>query len=158
MTRPPDPRWDRNEQRNSRIRELRDQREGPNRRRRKFQPLILVTWFAVAIGLLGVLLFVGVLAFSPRLMAWIEEHPGSIEHGIVRDFVRWHDPAALADEPVNAGGARITVVVAAGTSDSAIGKLLFDKGLIKSQLAFQYAVLQAGRSGTLQSGVYDLSP
>ncbi|MDQ2853273.1 MAG: endolytic transglycosylase MltG [Chloroflexota bacterium] len=158
MTRPPDPRWDSNEQRNSRIRELRDQREGPKRRGRKFQPLILVTWFAVVIGLLGVVLFIGVLAFSPRLMAWIEEHPGSIEQGLVRDFVRWHDPSALADEPLSTDGGRIAVEVTAGTSDTEIGKLLFDKGLIKSRLAFQYAVLQAGRAGHLQAGVYDLSP
>ncbi|MEP6808030.1 MAG: endolytic transglycosylase MltG [Chloroflexota bacterium] len=45
-----------------------------------------------------------------------------------------------------------------GASDAEIGRLLFDKGVIKSQLAFEYAVMQAGRSGSLQAGVYDLSP
>jgi len=158
MTRQPDPRWDRNEQRNSRIRELRDQREGPTRRRRKFQPLILVAWFAVAIGILGVLLFIGVLAFSPRLMAWVEEHPGSIEHGVVRDFVQWYQPGALADDAASATTGRITIEVAKGANDGQIGQLLFEKGLIKSQLAFLYAVMQANRSGTLQAGAYDLSP
>lgn len=158
MTRTPDPRWDRNEQRNSRIRELRDQREGPSRRRRKFQPLILVAWFAGVIALLGVLMFVGLLAFSPRLMAWVEEHPGSIDQGLVRDFVQWYQPGALADVPAGEDGQRITVEVVLGANDAEIGQLLFDKSVIKSQLAFLYAVKQAGRSGDLQAGVYDLSP
>jgi UPF0755 protein len=158
MTRTPDPRWDRNEQRNSRIRELRDQREGPGRQRRKFQPLILVAWFAGVIALLGVLMFVGLLAFSPRLMAWVEEHPGSIDQGLVRDFVQWYQPGALADVPAGEDGQRITVEVVLGANDAEIGQLLFDKGVIKSQLAFLYAVKQAGRSGDLQAGVYDLSP
>lgn len=158
MTRQPDPRWDKNEQRNARIRELRDQREGPVRRRRTFQPLTLVAWFVAVIALLGVLIFVGLLALSPSLYAWIEEHPGSIEHGVVRDFVEWYRPDALADEPAGEDGRRITVEVVAGANDSEIGQLLFDKGLLKSQLAFQLAVQRAGRSGDLQAGVYDLSP
>jgi UPF0755 protein len=158
MTQPPDPRWNQNETRNARIRELRDQREGPMRRRRTFQPLILVAWFAGVIALLGVLIFVGLLAFSPRLFAWVEEHPGSIEHGVVRDFVQWYKPGALADVPAGEDGARITVEVIAGTNDAEIGQLLFDKGVIDSRLAFLYAVMRAGRSGDLQAGVYDLSP
>ncbi len=158
MTRSPDPRWDRDEQRNSRIRELRDQREAPMRRKRTFQPLILIAWFAGVIVLLGVMLFIGALAFSPRLMAWIEEHPGSIEHAIVQDFVRWYEPGALADDPVGADGQRITVEVVAGSNDGEIGQLLVERGLVKSQLLFLYTVMQAGRSGDLQAGVYDLSP
>jgi UPF0755 protein len=76
----------------------------------------------------------------------------------VRDFVEWYKPDALADTPAGEDGRRITVEVVAGTNDAEIGQLLFDKGVISSQLAFQYAVLQAGRSGDLQAGVYDLSP
>ena len=158
MTRQPDPRWNQNEQRNARIRELRDHREGPVRRRRTFQPLTLVAWFAGVIALLGVLIFVGLLALSPALFTWVEEHPGSIENGVVRDFVEWYKPDALADVPAAESGKRITVEVVAGTNDGEIGKLLFDQGLVSSQLAFQYAVLQLGRSGDLQAGVYDLSP
>jgi UPF0755 protein len=158
MTRQPDPRWNKNEQRNARMRELRDEREGPVRRRRTFQPLTLAAWFAGVIALLGVLIFVGLLALSPSLFAWVEEHPGSIEQGIVRDFVEWYRPNALADVPAAESGKRITVEVVAGTNDAEIGQLLFDQGIISSQLAFQYAVLQLGRSGNLQAGVYDLSP
>jgi UPF0755 protein len=98
------------------------------------------------------------VAFAPRLMEWVEEHPGSVEHGVVRDFVEWYRPGALADEPAGEDGRRITVVVEAGVNDSEIGALLFEKGLIRSQLAFHIAVLEAGRAGTLQAGVYDLSP
>jgi UPF0755 protein len=158
MTRPPDPRWNKNELRNARMRELRNQREAPMRKRRTFQPLILLAWFAAVIAASGVLLFIGLLAFSPRLYGWVEEHPGSIEHGIVRDFVQWYRPGALADEPAAEDGRRITVDVRLGINDAEIGQLLFEKGLVKSQLAFQYAVLQAGKSGELQAGVYDLSP
>lgn len=157
MTRQPDPRWNQNEQRNARIRELRDQREGPGRRRRTFQPLTIVAWFGAVIALAVVLIFVGLLALSPSLFAWVEEHPGSIEHGVVRDFVQWYRPNALDDVPAGEDGQRITVEIVAGTNDSEIGQLLFDKGVVSSQLAFQYAVLQAGRSGDLQAGVYDLS-
>ena len=158
MTRQPDPRWDKNEQRNARIRELRDQRDAPIRRKRTFQPLTIVAWFAAVIALLGVLIFVGLVALSPRLYAWVEEHPGSIEHGVVRDFVEWYKPDALADTPAGEDGRRITIEVVAGANDSEIGQLLFDKGVIGSQLAFQFAVMNAGRSGDLQAGVYDLSP
>jgi UPF0755 protein len=158
MTRQPDPRWNQNEQRNARIRELRDQREGPVRRRRTFQPLTIVAWFGAVIALAVVLLFVGLLALSPSLFAWVEEHPGSIEHGIVRDFVEWYRPSALEDEPAAEDGRRITVEVVAGVNDAEIGQLLLDKGVISSQLAFYVAVLQAGREGDLQAGVYDLSP
>ena len=66
MTRQPDPRWDKNEQRNARIRELRDQRDAPIRRKRTFQPLTIVAWFAAVIALLGVLIFVGLVALSHR--------------------------------------------------------------------------------------------
>ncbi len=158
MTQPPDPRWDVDERRNSRIRQLRDQREAPIRRRRTFQPLILVVWFAAVIALAGGVIFVGLLAFSPRLMEWVEEHPGSIEHGLVRDFVQWYEPGALADEPAGADGQRITVEVVLGTNDAEIGQLLVEKGLVRSQLVFLYSVMQAGRSGDLQAGIYDLSP
>ena len=158
MTRTPDPRWNKNEERNARIRELRDQRDAPIRRRRTFQPLTIAAWFAAVMALAAVAIFIGLLLLSPSLFAWVEEHPGSIEHGIVRNFVEWYRPNALADVAAGEAGKRITVEVVAGANDSEIGQLLFDKGVITSQLAFQYAVLQAGRSGDLQAGVYDLSP
>jgi UPF0755 protein len=158
MSRQPDPRWNKNEERNARIRELRDQRDAPIRRRRTFQPLTIAAWFAAVMAFAAVAIFIGLLLLSPSLFAWVEEHPGSIEHGIVRNFVEWYRPNALADVPAGEDGKRITVEVVAGANDSEIGQLLFDKGVINSQLAFQYAVLQAGRSGDLQAGVYDLSP
>lgn len=158
MTRQPDPRWNKNEERNARIRELRDQRDAPIRRRRTFQPVTIAAWFAAVMALAAVAIFIGLLLLSPSLFAWVEEHPGSIEHGVVRNFVEWYRPNALADVPAGEDGKRITIEIVAGANDSEIGQLLFDKGVISSQLAFQYAVLQAGRSGDLQAGVYDLSP
>jgi UPF0755 protein len=158
MTRPPDPRWDQDERRNARIRELREQREAPIRRRRSLQPVVLIGWFAGVIALVGALIFLGFLAFAPTLMTWVEEHPGSIEHGVVQDFVDWYSPGVLADEPADGEGQRITVVIASGASDAEIGLLLVGEGVVRSQLAFQWAVLQAGREGTLQAGTYDLSP
>jgi UPF0755 protein len=136
---------------------MRDERGAPTRRRR-FQPIVLLTWFAGVIALLGVLIFVGFLAFAPGLMAWVEDHPGSIEQGVVRNFVEWYQPDALADEPAADDGQRITIIVPNGASDADIGQLLLDQGVIDSKLAFQFAVLQAGREGTLQAGTYDLSP
>jgi UPF0755 protein len=158
MTRRPD-RWEYEDRRNARIRQLREQREGPVRRRRRVQPLLLIAWIAGTIALLGVVIVLGFnLVFAPRVMAWVRENPGAIEHGVVQDFVRWYAPAELADEPASDQQQRITVMVPQGSTDAAIGELLFDHGLIKSQIAFQYAVITAGREGTLNFGTYDLSP
>jgi UPF0755 protein len=158
MSRPPDPLWDQEDRRNARIRELRETRERPMRRRRAFQPLIMLAWFAGVIGLVGVLIYIGFSQlFAPQLMSWVEENPGAIEHGVVRDFVEWYRPDALADEPVG-GDERVTVVVDLGSSDREIGQLLFEEGLVRSPLAFHFAVVQAGREGTLEAGTYDLSP
>ncbi|HEX6139307.1 MAG TPA: endolytic transglycosylase MltG [Candidatus Limnocylindria bacterium] len=158
MTGPADPRWERESRRNARIRELRAQREAPIRRRRTFQPLVVIGWFAAVIALVGVLIFVGFLAFAPTLMAWVEDHPGAIEHGVVQDFVEWFRPGTLADTPAGDDGRRITVTVETGASDTEIAQQLAQEGVVRSAIAFQYAVLQAGREGTLQAGTYDLSP
>lgn len=158
MTRRPDS-WEYEDRRNARIRQLREQREGPVRRRRRVQPLLLIAWIAGTIALLGVAIFLGFnLFFAPRVMAWVEENPGAIEHGIVQDFVRWYKPELLADEPASDEHRRVTVEVVQGATDTSIGHLLYDEGLITSEVAFQYAVITAGREGTLAFGVYDLFP
>jgi UPF0755 protein len=91
-------------------------------------------------------------------MAWVEENPGAIEHGIVQDFVKWYAPEELADEPASTEHRRVTIQVESGATDTSIGQMLFEQGLIKSQIAFQYAVINSGREGTLAAGVFDLSP
>ncbi len=156
MTRPSDPLYDQENLRQARIRKLRHERGRPARRR-TFQPVVVMAWFAGVIALLGVLIFVGFVAFAPRLMSWVEANPGSIEHGLVRDFVQWYRPRALADDPLGGDG-RVSVTIEPGSSDAAIAQLLYDQGVVVSPLAFQYAVFQAGREGTLEAGTYDLSP
>lgn len=159
MTRRPASPWDYEERRNARIRELREQREGPVRRRRRVEPLLLLAWLAATIALVGFLIVVGFNAlFAPRVMAWVEENPRAIEHGIVQDFVQWYRPEALADEPASDQPQRITVTIEPGATDTSIGELLFELGLIRSEIAFQYSVIQAGREGTLPTGSYDLFP
>lgn len=158
MTRPPS-HGEYEERRNARIRKLREQREGPVRRRRRVEPLLLVAWIAGTIALLGVALVFGFNAFfAPRVMAWVDENPGAIEHGIVQDFVQWYQPEVLADAPVSDEQRRVTVDVVTGSTDTSIGRLLFEQGLIRSEIAFQYAVITAGREGTLAAGIYDLFP
>lgn len=147
------------ERRNARIRQLREQREGPVRRRRRIQPLLLVTWIAGTIALLVVAIIIGFnVFFAPRVMAWVEANPGAIEHGLVQDFVQWYRPEVLADEPASTEQRRVTVTVESGATDTSIGQLLYDEGLISSQIAFQYAVISSGREGTLAAGDFDLSP
>jgi UPF0755 protein len=158
VTGPRDRRLERQELRDARIRELREQRGAPLRRKRRFQPLMIVAWFAAVAVIAGVVIFLGFLAFAPRLMAWVEENPGWIQQGVVRDFVQWYEPEQLADTPQSDSKERVTITVEPGSSDAQIGHLLAEKGLIRSELAFQYAVLHAGRAGSLQAGVYDLSP
>ncbi len=158
MSRRPSP-GEYEERRNARIRQLREQREGPVRRRRRVEPLLLVVWIAGSIALLGVAIFLGFNAFfAPRVMAWVDENPGAIEHGLVQDFVEWYQPEALADLPASDEQRRVTVEVEQGATDTSIGQLLFDEGLISSQVAFQYAVINSGREGTLAAGIFDLSP
>ncbi len=155
----PRARWEDEDRRNERIRELRAKRGVVDRReRRPFQPLILLAWFAGVAALAAVLIFVGFLAFAPRLIDWVEANPGMIKQGIVLDFVRWYQPHLLDDAPAGADGGRIGFVVPTGATDSEIGHLLFEKGLIRSEVAFQYWVIQVGKSGNLQAGSYDLSP
>jgi UPF0755 protein len=122
------------------------------------QPVILLGWFAGVIALLAVLIVIGFIAFAPRLMAWVEDHPGSIEHGVVQTFVRWYEPSALSDDPKSADASRVSITVEDGATDGDIADLLYNQGVIGSRLAFEWQVIQAGRKGTLQAGTYDLSP
>ena len=147
------------ERRNARIRQLREQREGPVRRRRRVEPLLLVTWIAGTIALLIVAIVIGFnVFFAPRVMAWVEDNPGAIEHGIVQDFVNWYRPGVLADEAASDEQRRVTVEIQQGATETSIGQLLFDEGLISSQIAFQYAIINAEREGTIAFGTFDLSP
>lgn len=157
MTRRPASPWESEEHQNARIRQLREHREAPVRRRRRIQPLFLVAWLAGTIALVGVLLVLGFNnLFAPRVMEWVEENPRAIEHGIVEDFVQWYRPEVLSDEPASETAQRITVTIEAGATDTSIGAQLAELGLIRSEVAFQYAVIKAGREGTLPEGSYDL--
>jgi UPF0755 protein len=158
MSRRP-PAWEYEERRDARIRYLREQREGPVRRRHRVQPLLFLLWVAGSIALLGVLLVLGFMTiFAPRVMAWVEENPGAIEHGVVEDFVEWYQPDALSDEPAGTERQRITIEIPQGVTDAEIAEQLAEAGIINSPLAFHYQVIQANREGTLAFGVYDLSP
>lgn len=159
MTRRPPSSWDYDQRRNARIRELREQREAPMRRRRRVEPVLLVTWIAGTIALLVVGIVLGFnFIFAPRVMAWVENNPGAIEHGLVQDFVQWYNPDVLADEPASETQQRTTVTIEPGATETSIGRMLSDLGLIRSQIAFQYAVITAGREGTIAAGTFDLSP
>ena len=159
MTRTPDPRWDKNEQRNARIRELRDQRDAPIRRRRTFQPLTIAAWFAAVIALARRSHLRRPARASRRACSpGSRSIPARSSTGSCATSCSGTSPTPWPTCRPGRTGQRITVEVVAGANDAEIGQLLFDKGVITSQLAFQYAVLQAGRSGDLQAGVYDLSP
>jgi UPF0755 protein len=159
MTRRPASPWEYEERRNARIRQLREQREGPVRRRKRVEPLLLLAWLAGVIALVGFLIVLGFnMLFAPRVMAWVEENPGAIEHGIVQDFVQWYRPEVLNDEPASTEPQRVTVTIDEGATATSIGRQLAALGLISNEIAFQYAVIQAGREGTLPIGSYDLSP
>ena len=147
------------ERRDARIRALRERREGPMRRKRRVQPLLLLIWIAGTIALLGVVMIIGFnTVVAPRVMEWVDANPGAITHGIVQDFVEWYDPSVLADEPASEEHRRVTVDIADGATEEEIGQLLFREGLISSEVAFQYAIINAGREGTIAAGTFDLSP
>ena len=80
----------------------------------------------------------------------------AIEHGIVQDFVEWYRPEVLTDQPASDQQRRVTVVVEQGATDTSIGRLLYEQGLVQSEIAFQYAVINSGREGTLAAGTFDL--
>lgn len=147
------------ERRNARIRRLRAEREGARRfGSRPLQPLVLVGWVGGVIALTVIVLYLGILALSPAIMAWVEARPSLIQNEIVVDFVNWYDPDAIADRPASDTYRRISVEIPPGATDTFIGELLISRGLIHSQLAFQYQVYQANREGDLHAGQYDLSP
>ena len=158
MSRPPNS-YEYEERRNARIRQLREQREGPVRRRRRVEPLLLVAWIAGTIALLVAAIVIGFnVFFAPRVMAWVQENPGAIEHGLVQDFVRWYQPDVLADEPASGEQRRVTVTIEDGATETTIGQMLAEQGLISSEIAFQYAIINANREGTIAAGTFDLSP
>ena len=146
--------------RNARIRRLRTEREESRRRRgaRRFQPLVLLGWLGGVIALTAIVLYLGVLALSPAIMAWIEARPTLIQNDVVVDFVNWYDPDAIADRPASDVYERKSIEIPPGATDSFIGELLVVEGLIHSELAFHYQVYQANREGDLHAGQYDLSP
>ena len=146
--------------RNARIRRLRAERESSLRRRgtRRLQPLVLLGWIGGVIALTVIVLYLGVLALSPAIMAWVEERPTLIQNDLVVDFVNWYDPDAIADTPASDTYQRMSIEIPPGATDAFIGELLVDRNLIHSELAFHYQVYQAERSGDLHAGVYDLSP
>lgn len=147
--------------RNARIRRLRAEREGSSRRPgagRRFQPLVLLGWLGGVIALTAIVLYLGVLALSPAIMAWIEARPTLIQNELVVDFVNWYDPDAIADRPASDVYERKSVEIPPGATDTFIGDLLVEEGLIHSELAFHYQVYQANREGDLHAGQYDLSP
>ena len=121
--------------RNARIRRLRTEREGGLHRRagRRFQPLVLLGWIGGVIALTVIVLYLGILALSPAIMAWVEARPTLIQNDLVVDFVNWYDPAAIADTPASSTYQRISVEIPPGATDSFIGDLLVGQGLIHSE-------------------------
>ena len=119
------------------------------RRRRRVQPLLLLIWIAGTIALLGVLIVLGFNSiFAPRVMAWVEENPGAIEHGIVQDFVRWYSPELLADEPASDERAARDGDDRAGRDrEPDRPRRSLAEGLISSEIAFHYAVINAEPGG-----------
>lgn len=147
------------ERRNTRIRRLRSDREAAARKpRRRLQPVVFLFWLAGIIALTGLLLFIGFLLFAPRLLAWVEDHPTTIDNGLVLSFVEWYSPESLTDTPASDQHKRISVEIPPGSTDSEIGEFLLWRGVIDSRLRFQHQVFLANRSGELQAGRYDLSP
>ena len=146
--------------RNARIRRLRAERESSARRRgsRRFQPLVLLGWIGGVVALTVIVLYLGVLALSPAIMAWVEERPTLIQNDLIVDFVNWYNPDAIADRAASDEYRRTTVEIPPGATDTFIGELLVGKGLIHSELAFHHQVYLANREGNLKAGQYDLSP
>jgi UPF0755 protein len=52
----------------------------------------------------------------------------------------------------------VTVTIEQGATETTIGDTLLADGLISSRIAFHYAVINAGREGTIAAGTFDLSP
>ena len=159
MTRPPDPRRDLEERRNARIRRVRAERGTPDGRRRTFQPVVLLAWFAGVIALAGRAALPGL----PGLLAaadGLDRGPSRLDRAGRRARLRAVVPARrpwpTSRPATTAAASRSRSRTAPATRRSA--SCSSREGLIKSRLAFQWAVMQAGREGSLQAGTYDLSP
>jgi hypothetical protein len=134
--------------RNARIRRLRSDRERSQRGRngRRFQPLVLLGWIGGVIALTVVVLYLAILALSPAIMSWIEARPTLIQNDLVVDFVNWYDPDAIADRPASETYERVSVEIPPGATDSFIGELLVERGLVHSELATTRSTRPTGRA------------
>ena len=128
MTRTPDPRWDKNEQRNARIRELREQRDAPNAPSPHLPAADHRGLVRGVIGLLAVLLFVGLLALSPSLYR-LGRGASRLDRARHRARLRRVVPARRpGGRARRRGRRRITVEVVAGANDSEIGAAALRQG------------------------------
>lgn len=69
-------------------------------------------------------------------------------------FIWWRD----VSKPVASSKETIDFLVIKGRSASQIGQSLYEKGLIKSPLAFKFLVQLTGKSDQIQAGEFRLSP
>ena len=148
MTRHPDPRRDLEERRNARIRRVRAERGTPNGRRRTFQPVVLLAWFAGVIALAGRAALPGL----PGLLAapdGLDRGASRLDRARHRARLRAVVPAPApwpTSRPARTGAESRSRSWRAPTTPRS-ASCLFDKGVINSQLAFQCAVMQAGARG-----------
>ncbi|HEY8655612.1 MAG TPA: endolytic transglycosylase MltG [Candidatus Limnocylindria bacterium] len=115
-----------------------------------FFALILVVALAAAVALARPLVVDAVVGLA-------DEHDALLRQSLVRSIVgpRVAGETAVAADP---NGRAQEFVVRRGETASQIAAELQRAGLIRSALAFKYALYESGRESTLQSGTYTVSP
>ena len=73
---------------------------------------------------------------------------------IIGSVIWWNN----AIKPVSGTDQKIRFVIEKGRNASQISKQLYDKGIIRSPLAFKFYVQLKGQSGAIQAGEFELTP
>jgi len=116
----------------------------------------LVFLILVAILVVGLFIFVRPVA-EDALVGYVQQHDTLLKQGVVRAFIA-DRVSADVEVPLDVRGETRPFVIARGETAREIADHLQTQGIVRSALAFEYALYDEEKEDALQSGTYDVSP
>ncbi len=115
-----------------------------------------LTFALVLVLLLVAVAWLGRPLAVDAVVAAAEDHEGLLRQPVVRSIVA-ERVAADIDQPADARASGRSFVIARGETAGAIGRHLAAAGVVRSALAFMFAVYASGLETSLQAGTYTVS-